>query len=197
MQIVAALGGAALLLFVLVDAFETIVLPRRIGRAFRIARLFYRFSWPAWRALGRRFSTRVRGTVLSWYGPLSLLVLLGVWAVLIVIAFSALQWAAGSELRMSNGSTSLIDDLYFSSTTFFTLRMGDESTGGTAAKCLAVCESGIGFGLLAMVIGYLPVIYQTFSRRELAINLLDSRAGSPPSAGELLRRHRKDEDQPT
>jgi hypothetical protein len=36
---------------------------------------------------------------------------------------------------------------------------------------------------------YLPVLYQSFSRREANISLLDARAGSPSSAAELLRRH--------
>ena len=55
-------------------------------------------------------------------------------------------------------------------------------------RALSVTESGIGFGFLAIIISYLPVLYQTFSRREIMISLLDARAGSPPSAGELLRR---------
>src|SRR5258708_11148681 len=53
---------------------------------------------------------------------------------------------------------------------------------------MSVAEAGIGFGFLAAVIGYLPVLYQAFSRREIVISLLDARAGSPPSAGELIRR---------
>jgi hypothetical protein len=56
-------------------------------------------------------------------------------------------------------------------------------------RILAVCESGLGFGFLALVVGYLPVIYQAFSRREVNIVLLDARAGSPPTASEMLRRH--------
>jgi hypothetical protein len=57
------------------------------------------------------------------------------------------------------------------------------------ARLVTVIEAGCGFGVLALVIGYLPVLYQAFSRREVAISLLDARAGSPPSAVELLRRH--------
>ena len=51
-------------------------------------------------------------------------------------------------------------------------------------------EAGLGFGFLALVIGYFPVTYQAFSNRETSISLLDARAGSPPSAAEMLRRHR-------
>jgi hypothetical protein len=60
------------------------------------------------------------------------------------------------------------------------------------ARALTVVEAGLGFGFLALVIGYLPVLYQGFSRREVNISLLDARAGSPPSAGELLLRHADD-----
>ena len=62
-----------------------------------------------------------------------------------------------------------------------------ESDDATLARALTVIEGGMGFGFLALVIGYLPVLYQSFSRRELNITLLDARAGSPPSAEELLR----------
>jgi hypothetical protein len=54
---------------------------------------------------------------------------------------------------------------------------------------MTVLEAGLGFGFLALVIGYLPVLYQSFSRREVTISLLDARAGSPPTAFEMLRRN--------
>ena len=56
-------------------------------------------------------------------------------------------------------------------------------------RVLAIFESGLGFGFLALIISYLPVIYQAFSKREVNIVLLDARAGSPPTAAELLLRH--------
>jgi len=79
-----------------------------------------------------------------------------------------------------------------SGTTFFTLGLGDVVPRTALAKTLTVIEAGTGFAFLAAVIGYFPVIYQAFSRREVAISLLDARAGSPPSASELLWRHRGD-----
>jgi hypothetical protein len=54
---------------------------------------------------------------------------------------------------------------------------------------ITVLESGTGIGFLAIVISYLPVLYGAFSRREVNISLLDARAGSPPTAAELVRRH--------
>src|SRR5207244_12946568 len=81
-------------------------------------------------------------------------------------------------------------DMYMSGTTFFTLGLGDVVPRTPIAKSLTVIEAGMGFAFLALVIGYFPVIYQAFSRREMAISLLDARAGSPPPAGELRWRYR-------
>jgi hypothetical protein len=73
--------------------------------------------------------------------------------------------------------------------TFFTLGYGDVTPRTGMARLIAVGEAGLGFGFLAVVIGYLPVLYQAFSRREAAISRLDGRASSPATAGELLRRY--------
>lgn len=195
MRFLVAVAGSALLLIVLRDAFETVVLPRRVRRRFRLTSLFYRTTWPLWRAVATRFRGGVREVSLSWFGPLSLLVLLALWAFGIVLAFAALHWAAGSALVMSAGHTpGFLDDLYLSGTTFVTLGLGDVVPGLGVAKVLTVIESGLGFAFLAIIIGYLPVIYQAFSRREIAISMLDARAGSPPAAGELLRRYPIDSD---
>lgn len=189
MRLLVALVGSALLLLVLRDAFETIVLPRRVQRHFRLTSLFYRTFWHLWRFVAMRFKGGVREVSLSWFGPLSLLVLLALWAFGIILAFGALHWAAGSALVIQGHSAGFLDDLYLSGTTFFTLGLGDVVPRVAMAKVLTVTESGLGFAFLAIIIGYLPVIYQAFSRREIAISMLDARAGSPPAAGELLRRH--------
>ena len=185
--------GASLFGAVLLDAFETIILPRRVSRRFRITRLFYRSTWLPWRATARLLPAKRREAFLSFFGPLSLLALLSVWAVGIVLAFGMVQWAAGSALAMTGGSPDFGADIYLSGTTFFTLGLGDVVPRTTIAKTLTVIEAGTGFAFLASVIGYLPVIYQAFSRREATISLLDARAGSPPTATELLWRHREDE----
>lgn len=184
--------GLAALLIALRDAFETIVLPRRVQRRFRPTSLFYRASWPLWRAVASHQSDRFREGTLGWFGPLSLLVLLALWAIGIIFAFGALQWAAGSVVMLNCTAPGFLDDLYFSGTTFFTLGLGDAVPRAALAKVLTVTEAGLGFAFLAIVIGYLPVIYQAFSRREIAISMLDARAGSPPAAVELLWRHRDD-----
>jgi hypothetical protein len=95
-------------------------------------------------------------------------------------------------MKMPDGETRFFSYLYFSGSTFFTLGLGDVVTNTRLGRGLTVVESGIGLGFLAIVVSYLPVLYQAFSRRELNISLLDARAGSPSTAAELLRRHFND-----
>jgi Ion channel len=190
MAILITILGVALIWIILWDAFETIVLPRRVTRKVRLTRLFYRCTWQAWAAgscllaAGKR-----REAYLSVFGPLSLLLLLSIWAVGLVSAFACLHWGLGSALHAPEEVIGFGTEMYLSGTTFFTLGLGDITPRDPLARTLLVVEAGVGFGFLALVIGYLPVIYQAFSRREASIVLLDARAGSPPTAAELLRRH--------
>ena len=182
--------GVAIFLIVIWDAFEAIILPRRVTRRFRLARVFYKFTWRNWRFLtGLIPSRKRREALLSFFGPLSLLVLVAVWAVGLVLAFGLMQYGAGSAVNMNGGQPGFATDIYLSGTTFFTLGLGDVVPQTGLARVLVVTEAGFGFGFLAAVIGYLPFIYGSFSKREVNISLLDARAGTPPTAGELLRRH--------
>src|SRR5215472_6594374 len=98
MRPVPAIFGFVLLFTILWDAFETVVLPRRVNRQIRLTRLFYRFTWMPWRASARALPRKTADLFLSFYGPLSLLMLLGVWAVGLVVGFALLQYAAGSRM---------------------------------------------------------------------------------------------------
>src|ERR1700730_2270037 len=183
-------AGVAIFLIVLWDAFEAIILPRRVTRKFRLARLFYRSTWSMWKFVICLIpKPKAREALLGFYGPLSLLVLVGVWAVGLVVGFGLMQYGAGSAIVVTGGQPSFQTDMYLSGTTFFTLGLGDVIPRSGLARVLVVVEAGFGFGFLAAVIGYLPFIYGSFSKREVDISLLDSRAGTPPTAGELLRRH--------
>src|SRR2546425_2045382 len=176
--------GVLLIAVLMWDVFEALVLPRRVTRRLRPTRFFYRTTWRLWSAAaGRMSSSSRRETYLSFYGPLSLLLLLDAWAASLILGF-ALIYRAATPLALASGPA-----LYLSGTTFFTLGLGDVVPTGALPRALAVIEAGTGFAFLAIVIGYLPVVYQAFSRREVTVSLLDARAGSPPSAAELLRRH--------
>ena len=189
MQLAAIISGIFFILVVLWDAFETVVLPRRVTRRLRLVRLFYRLTWPLWTAGVRMSSRRKQDNYLSYYGPLSLPILLGIWAAVLIIGFALLYWAPGNAIKTQEGQAGFATCLYFSGTTFFTVGLGDVSPSTTAARLLVVLEGGMGFAFLALVISYLPALNQSFSRREVSISLLDARAGSPPTAGEILRRN--------
>ena len=190
MTVLVATFGLFLILLVLWEGFETIVLPRRVTRRFRLTRFFYRNTWLPWVWMVTWLvPARRRETWLSYFGPLSFLMLLSVWACVLISGFAVLHWALGSALLAMDGRTDYLTDLYLSGTTFFTLGLGDALPRSDISRLLVVVESGLGFAFLALVISYLPVLNQTFARREVSISLLDARAGSPPTASEMLRRH--------
>ena len=189
MSTLAAIGSIITIALILHDAFEAMLLPRRVSRHLRLTRVYYVNSWQPWAAIAGRIEPRKRREYwLSLFGPLSTLVLIAFWACGLIIGFAVLQWSLGSPLSASAADAGLGQYLYFSGVTFFTLGYGDITPVGPAGRFLAVAEVGIGFGFLAVVISYLPVLYQAFSTREVTISLLDARAGSPPSAAQIFVR---------
>src|SRR5579884_3577553 len=120
-----------------------------------------------------------RESFLSFYGPLSLIFLLLVWAAVLMTGFGLVFWALHSPLSGAAGTRHFGTDLYLSGTTFITLGIGDVTPHTALSRALTVVEAATGFGFLALVISYLPILYQAFSRREAHIALLDARAGSP------------------
>jgi hypothetical protein len=184
--------GIACLVLALLDAFETVILPRRAGGRFRWTRLFYILTWRPWRWVARRVrSLQKRETMLSFYGPLSLVFLIASWAAVLALGFAFIYSAFPAPFVDPRVSAYpfVVTDLYASGTTLFTLGLGDVVPHSIAIRILVVMESGIGLGFVALVIGYFPVLYGAFSRREANIALLDARAGSPPTAFELIKRH--------
>jgi hypothetical protein len=115
---------------------------------------------------------------MALYAPFSLLILPLVWLALITIGFMAIYWSLGVhplwEAFLESGSS--------------LLTLGFRAPADTVGAILTFSESIFGLGLLALVVSYLPSTYASFSRRELMVTSLDTRAGSPPSAAELLER---------
>jgi Ion channel len=194
MEILAVIVGIILIIGILIDSFESIVLPRRVSRRFRLSRFFYMATWAPWSAIARKMRPgNRREYYLSYFGPLSLILLLVFWVAILVVAFALLQWGLDSPMHSPEKQMTLGTYLYMSGSTFITLGLGDVTPLAGLGRFLAVAEASMGFLFLALIIGYVPVIYQAFSRREAQITLLDARAGSPPSASELLRRHYRDQ----
>ena len=190
MRIFGLLLGLTLIGTILWDTFETIILPRRVTRWFRLTRFFYRTTWKPSAFFSRTIrNPRLREKVLSLFGPLSLFVLLGIWACVLIIGYALVFWGSHARVVAAGEPVTFWTYLYLSGVTFFTLGYGDVVPALPFGRFLSVVETANGFGLFAVVISYLPVLYQSFSKRETSISLLDARAGSPSSAVELLRRH--------
>jgi hypothetical protein len=192
---IAALIAAALLIFVFQDAFEVMLLPRRVHRRVRLTRFYFVGAWKLWCAVALRLRPGPpRERFLSVFGALSMVILFVLWAGSLILGFGALEWVLqgpgvpGPGMQVSAQSP-LTEQFYLSGVTFFTLGYGDVVPHSAAARTLAVFEAGSGIGFIAVVIGYLPVLYQLFSRREAHVIQLDARAGSPPTATTMLTRH--------
>src|SRR6202034_2349772 len=181
--------GLIIIWVVLLDAFETVVLPRRVTRHFKLTAWFYRRTWIPWRNIARRIKTTSRQqNFLGYFGPLSLILLLGFWATGLIFGFGLVQYGIGGHEQLNQEPLTFGKIIYHSGETFFTLGYGDIVPTSGGARALSVIEAGMGFAFLGVVIGYIPVVYASFSRREIQISMLDARAGSPPSAVELLLR---------
>jgi hypothetical protein len=195
-HVAAFIGGLLCTLGVALDAFQTIILPRRPTGRFQLTRVFLIASWAPWVVMAERArNKKVREQIYSIYGPLSLLLLLLLWALLLISGFALFYFSMGSPFadallqHTASPWARFGTDFYVSGTTLFTLGLGDVVPHSRLARAFIILEAGVGLGFVALVIGYLPVLYQAFSRREVSVALLDSRAGSPPNAAELFRRH--------
>src|SRR5207253_4906495 len=111
--------------------------------------------------------------------PFGLLMLPAVWVALVMAGYTGIYWGLGvdplREAFMVSGSS--------------LLTLGFERAPTLITTVLAFSEAAIGLTLVALLIAYLPTIYSAFSRREAAVTLLEVRAGSPPSAIEMINRY--------
>src|SRR5881409_2288926 len=105
MNLLAAATSIGLILIILWDAFEVIILPRRVRRKFRLTRFFYRSTWQPWSAAAKRISSKDRRELfLSFFGPVSLLFLLSMWAAGLVLGFAFLDRSLEIPMKMEDGS---------------------------------------------------------------------------------------------
>jgi hypothetical protein len=174
--------GLAILAWTALDVIRTLVMPRAARGRFRLTRGLFYVVWVPWKRVAlTRDSSRSRERILAMAAPIYFFVLLVGWVVLTLVGYSLLFW---SPPFSGNGSISFVRALFDSGASLSTLGAG--VTG--SARVLEVAGAITGLGLFAVVIAYLPVLYQAFNRREVGVLLLGARAGSPPSGSELLHR---------
>src|SRR6516165_2184542 len=121
MKILAVIVGISLIIVIIQDSFESIVLPRRVSRRFRLSRMFYTSTWMLWSSIARKMRPgNRREFYLSYYGPASLLLMLIVWALALVLAFALIQWGLSLPLNVPEKYATFGTYLYMSGTTFVT-----------------------------------------------------------------------------
>jgi hypothetical protein len=183
-------AGLVVWFLVLRDGFETVVLPRTVTPMKRMSGRFFRRSWLLWAAVGRRIPTsKLRLSFLSIYGPLSVMVLLLIWAVVMLIAFAIIYHGLGLRFQNDRGALGFGALLYLSGSTFLTLGLGDITSADPVARFFMILEAGTGFIFLGLMISYMPVLHQAYGSREVGSMLFRTRIGHPPGAINLLARY--------
>ena len=153
-NIPAIIFGCVIIGVVLLDAFETVVLPRRVTRTFKLTAWFYRRTWIPWRNIAGHLRTPSRQqNFLGYFGPLSLILLLEFWAASLILGFALVQYGIGGHEQLSHEPLTFGRIVYHSGQTFFTLGYGDILPTSTLARALSVLEAGMGFAVLGVVIG--------------------------------------------
>jgi hypothetical protein len=187
MHVLVGVVGGVLVVLMLMEIFFAFLLPRRVKRDPRIVRSIFTFAWRPWQVAARRLPPQAADTMLGIYGPLRLVANLILWIGLLMLGYACLQWAGGSHLALAR-AVDFGDDVYFSAATMAASSPAGLAAHSTYARVVQVITAGTGLAVIAIVIGYLPSLYQAFSSREATVSQLDARAGSPPSAARLLVR---------
>ncbi|MCU1454069.1 MAG: hypothetical protein JWN46_2215 [Acidimicrobiales bacterium] len=179
-RVLAVVVGGGVSAIVLLSAVRTVVLPRsEVVALTRAVFLGLRKLFDMVAREQRSYEDRDR--VMALFGPFGLMALAAVWALAIVGAFTLVFWGLGVDpLRQAFVS---------SGSSFTTLGFAPPHSLPTAIA--SVAEAVLGLGLVALLISYLPSIYAAFQRREVLVSLLETRAGNPPTAVNILVRHHR------
>lgn len=161
----------------LLSAIRTFVLPRSASDL--IARWTFLTTRRLFELRLRRAPTyAARDQIMAYYAPITLLLLLPVWLFLTTLGFSFMFWAMGTG--------SYYDAFTVSGSSLLTL--GFARQDGWLATTLSFVEAIIGLMEVALLIAYLPTMYNAFSQREQAVTMLEVYANTPPSAVEMIAR---------
>ena len=175
-------AGAIIVLSTFASALQTLILPR--GTRDVLTHAAFRAAWLVFGPLMRMIKTyERRDRIMALYAPVAVMLVVVTWLILVLLGYMLMYYASGvtpmSEAFRLSGSS--------------LLTLGFATVDTVWLHILVFSEAAIGLGLVALLIAYLPTMYSAFSKREEAVNLLEVRAGSPPTAVEwLLRSHRND-----
>jgi hypothetical protein len=176
-RVVAFVAGAALILSIVLSAVQTLVIPRALPVTLTRS-VFLVVRWVFQRTMRRSEDFERVDRRFAFYAPASLFALVAVWMTVLLAAYALMFWGLGASPWAS---------IAVSGSSLFTL--GTDHPQGRPATLLSFTAAGLGIGVLALVITYLPSIYAAFQRREALVALLEVRAGTPPWAVTMLERY--------
>lgn len=184
-----AVAGLVVVTVTVLDLFGTLVITGGVTAAWRPSRLFYHYTWNAWRAVGRRIKAIHRfDRWLSIYAPLSMLSLLLVWLLGLAVGWALIYQGLLGQLH---GASDFLSLLYYSGSILLTPSFGEVTSETAPAGMLTLVETVTGLGTIALLISYLPVLYGAYNRREAKLLTLDDPSGErimPVSLIELQAR---------
>jgi hypothetical protein len=182
---IAFLFGLSIVIYTLLSAIRTFVLPR--GDNVGLTRIVFRTVFSIFSIAGGKAKTyHQRDRIMALFAPITLLVLPVVWLIFIALGYTLMYWAIGAG--------TLYEAFKISGSSLYTLgfftpdSIGKVGMDGLGATILELSEATIGLGLVALLISYLPTMYSAFSKRETLVTMLEVRADSPPSPIVLITR---------
>jgi hypothetical protein len=174
---------------VLRDSFLTIVQPRTVVPLDGISGRFYRRAWHLWSFLARQLPVSPRRLhFLAAFGPMSVVTLLLIWAVLAILAFALMYRGLGASF-VDNGpeANDFVTMFYMSGSTFLTLGLGDITSQSPAGRLLMIAEAATGLVFLSLIVTYMPILDAAYADRETGSLRIQTRAGHPVCAPQFLR----------
>lgn len=171
----------------LIDVFQSVVMPRAVGRHLRISFVVWRIAWYIWPKLGWRFyaaDASRREDFFALFAPLMLIVLLALWAGMMIFGFGLLLFAMRAGVAPAHASFGTM--LYFAGTTMLTIGFGDVVGRGALPRLVSVLAALAGLAFVSILTAYLFAIFGSFQQRETFVVTVGARGGTPPSGVNLL-----------
>jgi hypothetical protein len=181
------LAGAILVLVVVNDVFQSVIVPRAVGKRFRISFAVYRGLWKLWPLIASRFAgakADEREDFLALYAPFTLVVLLFVWTACAMLGYALIAWAY--RAGFTPPLRSFGEAIYFSGTALTTLGFGDVVGREAIPRIMSIFAAVTGLALLSITTAYFFALFGSFQSREQFVVTVGARAGSPPSGVNLL-----------
>ncbi|HTX58736.1 MAG TPA: ion channel [Verrucomicrobiae bacterium] len=184
---VGIVAGVVLIVASLNDLFQSVIVPRAVGRRYRVSFLVWRALWKAWPQLAwllyRNDSDR-REDFLAIFAPFALVALLATWTLCLLSGYALIFWTWRAHFAPQLHSFG--EALYYSGTSLATLGYGDVVARSGAARFFSILEALTGLAMLSITTAFFFALFGSFQSRESFVVIVGGRAGSPPSGVNLV-----------